>query len=170
MSRDLEIRAAIERVVSVFRRKPEAALSSKKASGRLQEGLVCQVTADGPAVAMDMPKVLGGAESAPSPGYFIRAGLIGCVAIGIKLTAVREGIDIDAIDVDVEMDFDDAAMLAEGTNSAAPLETRLTIRIDSAAPWDAVVAMVGRALDADPYYLAFRDRQIIKADVAPKAG
>jgi uncharacterized OsmC-like protein len=169
MSRDPEIRAAIERVVSVFRRKPEAALSSKKASGRLEEGLVCRLTSDGPAVAMDMPKVLGGGESAPSPGYFIRAGLIGCVAIGIKLTAVREGIDIDAIDVDVEMDFDDGAMLAEGTNSAAPLETRLTIRIESAAPWDAVTAMVERALAADPYYLAFRDRQNIKAEVAPKA-
>jgi uncharacterized OsmC-like protein len=169
MSRDPEIRAAIERVVSVFRRKPEAALSSKKASGRLEEGLVCRLTSDGPAVAMDMPKVLGGGESAPSPGYFIRAGLIGCVAIGIKLTAVREGIDIDAIDVDVEMDFDDGAMLAEGTNSAAPLETRLTIRIESAAPWDVVAAMVDRALDSDPYYLAFRDRQNIKADVAPKA-
>ena len=82
---------------------------------------------------------------------------------------MREGIDIDAIDVDVEMDFDDGAMLAEGTNSAAPLETRLTIRIESTAPWDAVAAMVERALAADPYYLAFRDRQNIKAEVAPKA-
>ena len=67
MSRDLEIRAAIERVVSVFRRKPEAALSSKKASGRLEEGLVCRLTSDGPAVAMDMPKVLGGGERPRRP-------------------------------------------------------------------------------------------------------
>lgn len=169
MGRDLEIRDAIERVVSVFKRKPEAALSTKQASGSLTEGLVCRLTSAGPQVVMDMPKVLGGDESAPSPGYYIRAGLIGCVAIGIKLTAVREGIDIRTIEVDVEMDFDDAAMLAVGTSSAAPLATRLSIRIDSPAPWDSVVAMVDRALAADPYYLAFRDRQKISADVAPAA-
>ena len=106
-----------------------------------------------------MPKVLGGDGSAPTPGFFIRAGLIGCVAIGIKMTAAREGVPLESVDVDVEMDFDDAASLGLGDNSAAPLETRLTIALKSTAPWAVVEGMARRALTADPYYLALKDPQ-----------
>jgi uncharacterized OsmC-like protein len=92
MDRDDSIRSAQERVISIFERKPPAALSSAKASGHLDEGLHCTVSSRELDVRMDMPKALGGDESAPTPGFFIRAGLIGCIAIGIKMTAACEGI------------------------------------------------------------------------------
>ena len=110
---------------------------------------------------MDMAEAIGGDGSAPTPGFFIRTGLVGCIAIGIKLTAAREGIDIGAIDVGVEMDFDDGAMLGVGDNSAAPLETRLIITVESTTPWEEVEAMIGRALECDPYFLALRDAQSV---------
>ena len=119
---------------------------------------------------MDVSQVLGGDEKGPTPGFFIRAGLAGCVAIGIKLTAAREGIAIDSIDVDVEMDFDDGAMLGVGSNTAAPLQTRLTITLDSAEPWERVTAMVDRALAVDPYFLALRDAQNVTARLVPAKG
>ena len=159
MDRDDAIRSAQERALFVFERKPSAALSSAKASGRLDEGLHCTVSSHELDVRMDMPKELGGDGSAPTPGFFIRAGLIGCVAIGIKMTAAREGIPLESVDVDVEMDFDHGAMFGLGDNTAAPLETRLTIALQSPAPWAAVEAMARRALAADPYFLALRDPQ-----------
>ncbi len=165
MDRDIQIRAAQERIAAVFRRKPEAALSSIRASGHLGQGLVCKVSQDGHEAVMDMSKVIGGDDTAPSPGFFIRAGLVGCIAIGIKLTATREAIPVDAIDVDVEMDFDDGALLGIGGNTAAPLETRFTITLLSSAPWDKVTAMVERALAADPYFIALRDAQNVTARV-----
>ena len=162
MSRNEKIRSAVERVADVFRRKPSAALSSIRATGRIDEGLICNVRQGNYQAAMDMPEPIGGDGSAPTPGFFIRAGLVGCIAIGIKLTAAREGMDIGAIDVDVEMDFDDGAMIGVGDSSAAPLETRVTVAIESTAPWEEVTAMVGRALDRDPYFLALRDAQSVK--------
>jgi organic hydroperoxide reductase OsmC/OhrA len=159
MGRDGDIRSAQERVLSIFGRKPSAALSSAKASGCLEEGLCCTVSSSQLDVRMDMPKELGGDGSAPTPGFFVRAGLIGCVVIGIKMTAAREGIPLESVNVDVEMDFDDGAMLGLGDNTAAPLETRLTIALQSPAPWPAVEAMARRALAADPYFLALRDPQ-----------
>ena len=159
MDRDEAIRSAQERAISVFERKPSAASSSAKASGRLDDGLRCTVSSGELDVRMDMPKVFGGDGSAPTPGFFIRAGLIGCVAIGIKMTAAREGVPLESVDVDVEMDFDDAASLGLGDNSAAPLETRLTIALKSTAPWAVVEGMARRALAADPYYLALKDPQ-----------
>ena len=165
MTRNAEMRAAQERIISLYSRKPNAALSCRRAGGGIREGLKCSVRERDHEAVMDLSKLVGGDETGPTPGFFIRAGLVGCVAIGIKLTAVREGMDLGSIDVDVEMDFDDGAMFGVGANTAAPLETRLTIRIQSPAPQDAVAAMVGRALEADPYFLAFRDAQHVSARV-----
>ena len=75
------------------------------------------------------------------------------------MTAAREGIPLEMVAVDVEMDFDDGAMFGLGDNTAAPLETRLTITLKSSAPWAAVEEMARRALAADTFYLAFRDAQ-----------
>ena len=115
---------------------------------------------------MDMPEPIGGEGSAPSPGFH-QDGLVGCIAIGIKLTAAREGIDIGAIDVDVEMDFDDGAMFGVSDNTAAPLETRVTVTVESTAPWEDVAAMIGRALERDPYFSRFRDAQPMKTKLVP---
>lgn len=169
MSRNDNIRLAIERVSEVFRKKPSAALNTKRATGRVEQGLVCHARQDDYTATMDMPVPIGGDGSAPSPGFHIRVGLVGCIAIGIKLTAAREGIDIGTIDVDVEMDFDDAAIIGVSDNTAAPLETRITIRIGSTAPWEEVEAMVGRALDLDPYFIAFRDAQPLKTKLVAAA-
>lgn len=167
MSRNDKIRIAVERVADVFRKKPAAAFNTKRATGRIEHGLVCNARQDDYTATMDMPEPIGGEGSAPSPGFHIRMGLVGCVAVGIKLTAAREGVDIGVIDVDVEMDFDDAAMIGVSDNSAAPLETRITIAIESAAPWEEVTAMVGRALERDPYFIAFRDAQPMKTKLVP---
>ena len=170
MDRNAEIRAAQERVIAVFREKPKAALSTVRGSGRIEDGLTCRFQQGNHQAVMDMGKVLGGEEKGPTPGFFIRAGLAGCVAIGIKLTATRESVALDAVDVDVEMDFDDGALLCVGNNTAAPLETRLIIKVESPAPWDVVTAMIDRALAADPYFLALRDAQNVSARVVPGKG
>ena len=170
MDRNAQIRAAQERVIAVYREKPKTAFSSAQASGHVGEGLTCRFRQGDREAIMDMSKVIGGDEKGPSPGFFIRAGLAGCVAIGIKLTATREGVAIDAIDVDLEMDFDDGAMFGVGSNTAAPLETRFTITLQSSAPWEEVTAMVDRALAADPYFLALRDAQSVTARVVRAKG
>ncbi len=167
MGRNENIRVAVERVADVFRKKPATAFNTKRASGPIESGLVCRARQDNHTAVMDMPEPIGGEGSAPSPGFHIRVGLVGCIAVGIKLTAAREGIDVGAIEVDVEMDFDDAAMIGVSDNTAAPLETRVTIAVESAAPWDAVTAMVGRALERDPYFVAFRDAQSVKTKLVP---
>jgi uncharacterized OsmC-like protein len=110
---------------------------------------------------MDMGTVLGGAGVAPTPGFYFRAAVAGCAAIGIKMTAAREGMDIEAVTVDVEMDFDDSALLGMGANPASPLETRLTISLKSREDGKKLQAMVDRALAADPFFLALRDNQKI---------
>lgn len=170
MDRTAAIRAAQERVIAVYRKKPATAFSTTQASAHIADGLTCTFRQGGRQAVMDMSKVLGGDEQGPTPGFFIRAGLAGCVAIGVKLAAAREAIAIEAMDVDIEMDFDDSAMFGVGNNTPAPLETRFIISVKSPAPWQDVTAMVDRALAADPYFIALRDAQKVTARLVPSKG
>jgi hypothetical protein len=64
------------------------------------------------------------------------------------------------------MDFADGASLGFGEDSAAPLETRLFIRIDTDSPESEVVALVDRVLETDTFFLALRDAQSVKTNVS----
>jgi hypothetical protein len=86
------------------------------------------------------------------------------------MTAAREGIQVDSVDVDLEMDFDDSAMMGMGANSAAPLSTRITISLDSPVAAGTVESMVGRALAADPFFLALRDPQLVATKIVCRSG
>lgn len=166
MATSSEIRAAQQRVSEAFRRKPSVALSTAQGSASLTEGLLCRYRQGDHEVAMDMGTVLGGAGVAPTPGFYFRAAVAGCAAIGIKMTAAREGIEIEAVTVDVEMDFDDSALLGMGGNPAAPLETRLKISLRSREDGERLKTMVDRALAADPFFLALRDSQKVATSLA----
>ena len=101
-----EIAAAQARVVELFRAEPHKSFSTKKVSGRLADGLRCTATMDSYTAVMDMDPVIGGGGTGPSPGFYIRAGLAGCVAIGIKLAAAREPIPTEPVDAGVALVLD----------------------------------------------------------------
>lgn len=165
MKSDDEIFAAQQRVMSVFHRRPEAALDTKRADARVDRGLTCTVSEGDLEVVVDMPAPVGGSEMGPTPGFHARAAVSGCVAIGIKMTAVRLGIDVRSVDVGVEMDFDDSAIFAMGEASAAPLRTRISIRLDSDAEAETLRSLVDTALQCDPYFLALRDPQTVETRI-----
>lgn len=165
MANTADIRAAQERVSDVFRRKPSTAFSTVKGSASLADGLFCTYRQDGREAAMDMSAVMGGSGAAPTPGFYFRAAVAGCAAIGIKMTAARLGLEIEAVQVDVEMDFDDSALLGMGSNSPAPLATRLAVSIRSEEETGKLTAMVDSALAADPFFIALRDQQKVSTTV-----
>lgn len=148
--------------MSVFHRRPEAALDTKHADARITEGLTCRVIEGDREVVLDMPEPVGGSEMGPSPGFHARAAIAGCVAIGIKMTAIRLGIELKSVQVGVDMDFDDSAIFGMGEASAAPLRTRIKITLASDADPETLRELVDTALEADPYYLALREPQVVE--------
>ena len=151
--------------MSVFHRRPESALDTKHADARITEGLTCKVTEGDREVLLDMSEPVGGSELGPSPGFHARAAISGCVAIGIKMTAVRLGIELHSVQVGVDMDFDDSAIFGMGEASAAPLRTHLKIKLASEANQEKLQGLVHTALEADPYFLALRDPQKIETSL-----
>ena len=156
---DEEIRRAQERAMAIFERRPMAALSCSQVEATVSDGLVCHVTDGKHAVVLDMPAPVGGTEAGPTPGFHARVAVSGCIAIGIKMTAVRLGIELKSVNVVVEMDFDDSALFGMGNASAAPLKSRVNVRLESHADSGMLDNLVETALAADPYFLALRDAQ-----------
>lgn len=168
MDKETRIRDSQNRVKAVFVKRPQKALSTSRASAVVKDGLACTFTQGEDRAVMDMPEIMGGDAAGPTPGFFARAGIAGCVSIGIKQTAVMAGAVFDSVIVDIETDFDDSAMMGLGDALAGPIETRLSIRISSHLTDAEVSTLVERALGMDPWYLALRDAQNVKFDVVVK--
>ena len=65
MDSNEKIRIAVERAADIFRKKPAAALNTKRASGRVEHGLVCHARQDDYTATMDMPEPIGGGGFIP---------------------------------------------------------------------------------------------------------
>jgi uncharacterized OsmC-like protein len=161
---DTKIRDALARVETAFSKKPGLARSTDKTLARVEAGLKC-VTRQGDYTSMiDMPAAMGGDGSAPSPGFLGRSAIAGCLAIGIKMTAARAGVPVEAVEVEIEMDWDDRGLLGMGEAPAGCLGSRLRIAVDSPAPEEAVRAMVDDAMANSPWLSTFIEPQNVVTD------
>ena len=145
--------------------RPDSALSTSHASAEIGHGLECVFKQGTETAVMDLPEVMGGTNKGPTPGFHARAAVSGCVAIGIKMEAANQGISIDSIHVGIEMDFDDSAALGMGSNSAAPLATRLVITVTTDHGESDIQALIARVLENDTFFLALRDAQPVSAEI-----
>lgn len=131
-----EIAAAMQRVESVIRRRPEAGIADDApASARWGDGLKVVTThANGFQLETDMPKELGGRGQAVTPGWLLRAGLASCAATRIAMAAATEGISLDALEVTASSRSDARGLLGmmDGAGAlvgAGPREMHLHVRI-----------------------------------------
>ena len=156
---DAHIRACQEQVIRYLEDHPEQCITTSTIRGTAADGLSCQVTQDEHSVLMDMGRAMGGMATAPSPGFFVKAGIVGCIAIATKMTAARLGLQFRSVDVEVETDTDALAVFGTGERNAAPLDVRIRIFIDSDETDEKIDALVSRVLAIDTWFLALRDPQ-----------
>lgn len=162
MDRDTQAKEGQHRAIAVFDKRPNRAQVTNTGTATVEDGLVCAFSDGIHAIDVDMPEAIGGTGTAPSPGYFGRAAICSCIAIGIKMTAARDGLVLDRVSVSIEQDFDNRGVLGMPGASAAPLDTRVEIAISSSAPTQKIKDLVDRALQIDPWYLAFSIAQPVQ--------
>ena len=165
MTSNEEIRTAQLKVREAYAISPDTSLSTSHASAEIAHGLKCVFKQGKETAVMDLPEVMGGTNKGPTPGFHARAAVSGCVAIGIKMEAANQRISIDSIHVGIEMDFDDSAALGMGSNSAAPLATRLVITVTTDHEESDIQALVAQVLEKDTFFLALRDAQAVSAEI-----
>lgn len=77
-----------------------------------------------------MPESVGGAGSAPSPGWLSRAAQASCDATVIAMRAAQEGIRLKLLEVTVDSESDDRGLLGmDDAIPAGPLASRIRVRI-----------------------------------------
>ncbi len=131
-----DIAAAVQRVESVLRRRPEYGLhddppSTAKWSGGLK---VVATHANGGWIETDMPQELGGSGQGFTPGWLHRAGLASCTATRIAMAAASEGIALESLELTASSCSDARGLFgiadADGSPiSAGPRAVQLQVRI-----------------------------------------
>jgi uncharacterized OsmC-like protein len=150
----VDIAEAVASASAYLRAHPnEARYRDSFAHAHLESGLAVAVTGPtGESLRTDMPTGIGGAASAPSPGWLLRAAAASCVASLIAIRASQTGIELTSIDVEVDSESDDRGIL--GLDPAIPagaLSMKVVVGIVSrTASRKDVEALVGWAIEHCP--------------------
>ena len=156
MAEPIKIKEIIERNVKMLALKPPRGHLTGVTKARISDGLRCEIE-DGPwKLTADMPVKAGGEDTGPTPGTLGRGALASCLAIGIAMWAARSEIPIDALEVEVQGDFDARGELDAGEGiSPGYQEIRYLVSIDSPASRDDLVELLDTAERHSPYFNVF---------------
>lgn len=125
------IRQSIEHAIGYLDEHPEESRYTDSSATAAIEGLQAQVKGPGGVIVVsDMPKGVGGEDSAPSPGWLLRAAIASCDATVIAMRAAQEGIELSNLEVTVDSESDDRGLLGmDDSVPAGPFSTRILVRI-----------------------------------------
>jgi uncharacterized OsmC-like protein len=150
-----QIKIAIERSTKAISLKPSLGLGTGISKTKITNGLQCEITEGDWKLLADMPGGVGGDASAPTPGVYGRAALGSCLAIGYMMRAATMQIPINSLEVEIQADYDDGALL--GTSDIFPgySEIRYNINIETDAPEQDVMKLLDEADQHSPYLDVF---------------
>ena len=126
----LRIQSAISEATEYLTAHPdEARYTDSPAVAVVEDGLRCRVSGpSGEDLATDMPSSVGGAGTAPSPGWFLRAAEASCVATLIVMRSAVLGAEVGRVEVTVDSESDDRGILGlDASVPAGPLTGRVVI-------------------------------------------
>jgi uncharacterized OsmC-like protein len=165
MTSQEKIKEAVSRSTKALSLKPSLGLGTGISKTKITNGLRCEITEGNHKLIADMPESVGGNATGPTPGVYGRAAFGSCLAIAYMLKASAMNIKINALQVDVQADYDDGALF--GTSSAPPgyLEVRYTVTVESDAAEEEILQMLDMADKHSPYLDVFSREQKCTRDV-----
>lgn len=105
------------------------------------------------AVIEDVPDILGGETFAPNASEALLAAFGSCLARGIHASALVQGVNIRALELDLEGDINTTAVWGAGSMNPKPIgfETvRVVVRMDADGPREGLESLVRRAMIWSP--------------------
>lgn len=133
---------AIQSATAYLKEHPdEARYTDSEAVATLQNGLRVVVRdPSGRSIETDMPRGVGGTDSAPSPGWLFRAALASCDATLIAMRAAMLGVELDVVVVTIDSESNDYGILGiDESVPAGPLSVRTRVQIAATGVEDEAV-------------------------------
>lgn len=165
MSEMKKIKLAIERGIKALSLKPSLGLGTGISKTRVTNGLTCEIQEGKWKFTVDMPESIGGNAQGPTPGVYGRAALGSCLAIGYMMCSAKTNIPITSLEVEVQADYDDGALLGTSQVNPGYTEVRYTITIESDASEEKILKMIDDADEHSPYLDVFSHPQNCKRQV-----
>ncbi len=128
-----ELRAIQAPIKEQYKAKPDAALITLKAEGRLGEGITCNVQTGKALIEAGLHPATGGSGLSACSGDMLLEALVACAGVTLSAVATAIGVDIR-----------DAVVKAEGD-----LDFRGTLGVAKDAPVGFSRIRLGFALDTD---------------------
>jgi uncharacterized OsmC-like protein len=148
------VREALERNARAVALRPSVGQGTASTRVTLQPGLACEVV-EGPwRFTVGMTEKYGGTNAGPNPGVYGRAAVGSCLAIGYAMWAARLGVPIDALNVEIQADYDMRGELAVDADVRPGYAAmRYIVTVESRASEEEIL----RVLDTADRYSSWRD-------------
>jgi len=147
-----QIRTIVERNVKEVALRPSAGQGTATTRVTLKPGLECVIEEGAWSLTAGMSEKWGGTNAGPNPGILGRGALGSCLAIGYGIWAARLYVPIDALEVEVQGDYDGRGEL--GIADDVPpgyLQVRYRVTVTSPAPEADVQRVLDIADKCSPY-------------------
>jgi uncharacterized OsmC-like protein len=118
-----------------YRKEPDAAVVTLRASGRIGEGIACRVETGKALIEAGLHPATGGSGTQACSGDMLLEALVACAGVTLKAVATALGIDLRDAKLFAEGDLDFRGTL--GVAKDAPVgfrEIRLRFELDTDAP------------------------------------
>jgi uncharacterized OsmC-like protein len=157
-----ELKSVLERNARALELRPAIGKGTGKTRVRLRPGLKCEIE-DGPwRLTAGVSENSGGTNAGPDPGTFGRGALGSCLAMNYANWAAKLDVPIEAIEVEVEGDYDARGFYGLAALPPGYSEVRYRVKIESDAPEDAVRKVLDSADEHCPWFDVFRRPQNLK--------
>lgn len=145
MANQKMIKKAFERTEKAFKAKPSLAQTTRSVKVSCNNGLTCEVEAGSFKFKTDMPKVVDGEETAPTPGMHEAAALGSCITIMAKMWAAKMDVPINTIETKVVFESDKRFLFDLGGVSSHWSSIAYKIIVESTASEDKVMKVLDMA-------------------------
>lgn len=165
MNNQSELKKSFLRISRAFSKKPALGQDTYVSTTRINDQLSCEIQEGNWSFRADMPKEVGGQESASTPGALGRAALGSCLAIGYMLWASRLDVPVSSLEVEIHADSDDAGLFGAADIAPGYSEIRYRVCIESPAPEADILNLLNEGDKHSPWLDVFTRPVICKREV-----
>jgi uncharacterized OsmC-like protein len=166
MTSEMEkIRRAFERNARAMELRASVGQGTAVTRVRVTRGLTCEVEEGDWKFTADMGEKSGGNGAGPNPGVLGRAALGTCLAMGYVMWAARRGLELEALEVEIQADYDSRGYHGVGGAEPGYKEIRYLVRAASPAPEAEVLRVLDEADEHSDYLAVFARPQRLRREV-----
>jgi uncharacterized OsmC-like protein len=126
-----------------YRQQSEAALTTLRASGRLNEGLTCKVETGRAIVLAGLHPATGGTGDAACSGDMLLEALVACAGVTLNAVATALGIELRDAAIEAEGDLDFRGTLGVSKEVSVGFQAiRIKVALDTDATEEQITTLL----------------------------